>query len=80
MDCRLPNTPIQSNFFGYIPFFQNSSLLLIPMLVLVDLFLFLYFDDDLEYHRVLAFQETFVGYDQIITNGVKPVSLELVLP
>jgi hypothetical protein len=50
------------------------------MSVSVDLFLFLYFQDDLEYHYVLVLQEAFVGYDQTIANGVGLTSLELVLP
>jgi hypothetical protein len=50
------------------------------MSVSVDLFLFLYFQDDLEYRCVLVLQEAFVGYDQIIANDVGLASLELVLP
>jgi hypothetical protein len=50
------------------------------MSVSVDLFLFSCFQDNLEYHYVLVPQEVFVGYDQTITNGVGPASLELVLP
>jgi hypothetical protein len=33
-------------------------------------FLFLYFQDDLEYRYILMFQEAFVEYDQTITNDV----------
>jgi hypothetical protein len=50
------------------------------MSVSVDLFLFLYFQDDLEYRCVLVLQEAFVGYDQTITNNFGLASLELVLP
>jgi hypothetical protein len=49
------------------------------MSVLIDLFLFLYFQD-LEYRCVLVLQEAFVGYDQTIANDVRLASLELVLP
>jgi hypothetical protein len=50
------------------------------MSVSVDLFLFLYFQDDLEYHCVLVLQESFIRYDQTIANDVRLASLELVLP
>jgi hypothetical protein len=70
--------PKQALWIYFIP--SNFFLLLPPMSVSVDLFLFLYFQDDLEYHCVLVPQETFVGYDQTITNGVGPASLESVLP
>jgi hypothetical protein len=59
---------------------SNIFLLLPPMSVSIDPFLFLYFQDDLEYRCVLVLQETFVGYDQTITNDVGLTSLELVLP
>jgi hypothetical protein len=63
-------------------YFIHSNLFLLfpPMSVSSDLFLFLCFQDDLEYHCVLVPQETFVGYDQTIANNVGPASLELVLP
>jgi hypothetical protein len=50
------------------------------MLVPVDLFIFLCYQNDLEYHCVLMSQEAFIRYDQIITNSVGSVYLELVLP
>jgi hypothetical protein len=50
------------------------------MLVSVDLFLFLCFQDNLEYHCVLVSHELFVGYDQTIANGVRLTFIELVLP
>jgi hypothetical protein len=50
------------------------------MSVSVNLFLFLYFQDDLEYRCVLMLQEAFVGYDQTIANDVGLASLEFVLP
>jgi hypothetical protein len=50
------------------------------MSISVNLFLFLYFQDDLEYRCVLVLQEVFVGYDQTIANDVGLTSLELVLP
>jgi hypothetical protein len=46
------------------------------MSVSVDIFLFLYFYDDLEYRCVLMLQEAFVGYDQTIANDVGIASLE----
>jgi hypothetical protein len=59
---------------------SNLFLLLPPMSVSVDIFLFLYFQDDLKYRCVLVLQEAFVGYDQTIANDVGLASLELVLP
>jgi hypothetical protein len=50
------------------------------MSVSVDLFLFLYFQDDLEYCCVPVLQVAFVGYDQTIANDVGLASLKLVLP
>jgi hypothetical protein len=50
------------------------------MSVSVDLFLFLYFHDDLEYRYVLVLHEAFVGYDQVISNDVGLTYFELVLP
>jgi hypothetical protein len=50
------------------------------MSVSVDRFLFLYFQDDLEYRCVLVLQEAFIGYDQTIANDIELTSLELVLP
>jgi hypothetical protein len=47
------------------------------MLVSVDICLFLYFWNDLEYHYVLVPQKVFVGYDQTIANDVGPDSLEI---
>jgi hypothetical protein len=70
--------PKQVLWIYYIP--SNLFLLLTPMLVSVDLFLFLYFQDDLEYRCILVLHEAFVGYDQIIANDVGLASLELVLP
>jgi hypothetical protein len=80
MDRYLPHTPIQSKLFGYYFIPSNLFLLLPPMSVSVDLFLFLYFQDDLKYRCVLMLQEIFVGYDQTIANDVGVASLELVLP
>jgi hypothetical protein len=48
------------------------------MLVSIDLFLFLCYQGDLEYHCVLMSQEAFIGYGQTITNGIGPSFLELV--
>jgi hypothetical protein len=59
---------------------SNLFLLFPPMSVPVDLFIFLYFQDDLEYRCVLVLQEAFVGYDQTIANDIGLASLELVLP
>jgi hypothetical protein len=59
---------------------SNLFLFLPPMSVSVDLFSFLCFQDDLEYHCVLVLQEAFVGYDQTIANGIGLASLEFVLP
>jgi hypothetical protein len=59
---------------------SNFFLLLPPMSVSVDLYLFLYFQDDLKYRCVLMLQEVFVGYDKTIANDVGLASLELVLP
>jgi hypothetical protein len=68
-ECHLSSTPIQSKHFGYISFLQ--FFLLFPLMsVSVDFFLFLYFQDDLEYRCILMFQEAFVEYDQTITNNV----------
>jgi hypothetical protein len=50
------------------------------MSVSVDLFLFLYFQDNLKYRCVLILQEASVGYDQTITNDVGLASPELELP
>jgi hypothetical protein len=49
------------------------------MSVLVDLFLFLCFQNDLKYQYVLVPQKTFIEYDQTIINDAGPTSLELVL-
>jgi hypothetical protein len=49
------------------------------MSISIDLLLFLYFQDNLEYHYILMPQETFIGYDQTIINSVEPASLELML-
>jgi hypothetical protein len=70
--------PKQALGVYFIP--SNLFLLLSPMSVSVDLFLFLYFQDDLKYRCVLILQEDFVGYDQTIVNDVGLASLELVLP
>jgi hypothetical protein len=70
--------PKQALWVYSIP--SNLFLLLPPMSVSVDLFLFLYFQDDLKYRCVLMLQEAFVGYDQTIANDVGLASLELVLP
>jgi hypothetical protein len=70
--------PKQTLWIYFIP--SNLFLLLPPMSVSVDLFLFLYFQDDLEYRCVLVLQETFVGYDKTIANDIGLASLELVLP
>jgi hypothetical protein len=70
--------PKQALWVYFIP--SNLFLLLPPMSISVDLFLFLHFQDDLKYHCVLMLQETFVGYDQTIANDVGLASLELVLP
>jgi hypothetical protein len=69
--------PKQALWVYFIP--SNFFLLLPPMSVSVDFFLFLYFQDDLKYRCVLVLQETFVGYDQTIANDVGLASLELVL-
>jgi hypothetical protein len=50
------------------------------MSVSIDLFIFLHFHDDLEYHYVLVPHEAFVGYDKTITNSIGLASLELMLP
>jgi hypothetical protein len=70
--------PKQALWIYFIP--SNLFLLLPLMSVSVDLFLFLYFQDDIEYCCVLVLQEVFVGYDQTIANYVGLASLELVLP
>jgi hypothetical protein len=70
--------PKQDLCVYFIP--SNLFLLLPPMSVSVDLFLFLYFQDDLKYRCVLILQEAFVGYDQTIANDIGLASLELVLP
>jgi hypothetical protein len=70
--------PKQAFWIYFIP--SNLFLLLRPISVSVDIFLFLYFQDDLEYRCVLVLQETFIGYDQTIANDVGLASLELVLP
>jgi hypothetical protein len=59
---------------------SNPFLLFPPMSVSVDFFLFLCFQDNLEYHCILMPQETLVKYDQTIATDVGPVSFELVLP
>jgi hypothetical protein len=65
----------------WIYFIPSNIFLLLPLMsVSVDLFIFLYFQDDLEYHCVLVLHEAFVRYDQIIANDVGLASLELVLP
>jgi hypothetical protein len=52
-------------------FHSFNFFLLFPLMsVSVDFFLFLYFQDDLEYRCILMFQEAFVEYDQTITNNV----------
>jgi hypothetical protein len=70
--------PKQALWVYFIP--SNIFLLLPPMPVSVDLFIFLYFQNDLEYRCVLVLQEAFVGYDQTIANDVGLAYLELVLP
>jgi hypothetical protein len=70
--------PKQALWVYFIP--SNLFLLLPLMSVSVDLFLFLYFQDDLKYRCVLMLQETFIGYDQTIVNDVGLVYLEFVLP
>jgi hypothetical protein len=50
----------QTLWIYFIP--SNIFLLLPPMSVSVDLFIFLCFHDDLEYHCVLVLQETFVRW------------------
>jgi hypothetical protein len=70
--------PKQAFWVYFIPL--NIFLLLPPMSVSVNLFLFLYFQDDLKYRCVLMLHEAFVEYDQTITNDVGLASLELVLP
>jgi hypothetical protein len=70
--------PKQALWVYFIP--SNLFLLFSPMSVSVDLFLFLYFQDDLEYCCVLVLQEAFVGYDQTIANDVGLASFELMLP
>jgi hypothetical protein len=65
----------------WIYFIPSNPFLLVPLIsVSVDFFLFLCFQDDLEYHCVLVSQEPFVGYDQTITNDVGSASFEFVLP
>jgi hypothetical protein len=65
----------------WIYFIPSNLFLLFPLMsVSVDIFFFLCFHDDLEYHYILMSQETFVGYDQTITNDVGLASLKLVLP
>jgi hypothetical protein len=78
MDRRLSSTHIQNKLFWYIIFLQILFYLFSLMSVSVELFLFLCYQDDLEYHCILMPHEAFVGYDQTIANGVGPVSLELV--
>jgi hypothetical protein len=76
--------PKQALWIYFIPW--NLFLFLPPMSVLVDLFLFLYFHDDLEYRCVLVLQKAFVGYDKttqtvlnyILLNWCYP-SLSLIL-
>jgi hypothetical protein len=53
--------PKQVPWIYFIP--SNLFLLLSPMSFSVDFFLFLYFQDDLEYRCELVLQEGFVGYD-----------------
>jgi hypothetical protein len=50
------------------------------MSVSFNLCLFLYLQDDLEYHRIPVSREVIVEYNQTITNSVGSVSLELALP
>jgi hypothetical protein len=70
--------PKQALWIYSIP---SNLFLLVPLMsVSVDLFLFLYFQDDLEYRCVLVLQVVFDGYDQTIANDVGLASLELVLP
>jgi hypothetical protein len=65
----------------WIYFIPSNLFLLLPSIsVPVDLFLFLCFQDDLEFHYVLVLQEIFIGYNQTITNDVGLASFELVLP
>jgi hypothetical protein len=75
----------ESPFFKYfyskltlwIYFITSNLFLLLPAIsVLVEFFLFLCFQDDWEYNCILLSQETFVGYDQTIANGVGPASFE----
>jgi hypothetical protein len=70
--------PKQTLWIYFIP--SNIFLLLPPMSVSVNLFLFLYFQDNLKYRCVLVLQEAFVGYDQTITNDVRLFSLEWCYP
>jgi hypothetical protein len=64
----------------WIYFILSNIFLLLPLMsVSVDIFIFLCFQDDLEYHYVLVLQEVFVGYDQTIANSVGLASLVLVL-
>jgi hypothetical protein len=64
----------------WIYFILSNLFSLLPLSVLVNLFFFLYFQDDLEYRYILMSRKVFVGYDQTITNDVEPTSFELVLP
>jgi hypothetical protein len=80
MNRHFSNTPIQNKLFGYISFLQISFYYFLSCQFSVDLFLFLCFQVNLEYHRVLVPQKAFIGYDQTITNDVGLVFLELVLP
>jgi hypothetical protein len=68
------------NISSFYCFSSNIFLLLLPKSVLVNLFIFMYFQDDLECHYILVSQEVFIGYDQTITSGIEPVYLELVIP
>jgi hypothetical protein len=58
---------------------SNPFLLLSLMSVSVNIFLLLYYQDDLEYHCILMSQGVFVGYDQTIAYSIRPAYLELML-
>jgi hypothetical protein len=63
----------------WIYYISSNPFLLFPLMsVSVEIFLFLCYQDDLEYHCILMPHEVFVGYDQTIANGIGQVSLELV--
>jgi hypothetical protein len=48
--------------------------------IILNLYYDIYFQDNLEYHYVPVSQETFVGYDQTITNGIGSASLNWCYP